>query len=353
MLVFQDKIYKLGLWVCLYIGKIFIDYQALGESDITMKISQIGVDLIKRFEGLELESYQDIAGIWTIGYGHTGPEVEAGQKLSPAEAEALLRHDLISREKAVSRLTNVPLNQNEFDALVSFVYNVGATAYSESTARRRLNKENREGAGDALTWFNKARINGVLRPVAGLTRRRAAERDLFLTPTEAVSQRSENIDDNSRISAVEDPPRRGSFGDSRTVQGAAVAGGAGVAASNMGQDASAELDSIETNIENGTGMTETPSSMSTTTVTNGESSDNASSDNSSSDNSNNENENTDSENTDSPDDMGTMIELPHRPAKHDVHDADAQIQFALMIIIVLAVLYILYARFDDWLKFRR
>jgi len=118
-----------------------------------MKTSQAGIDIIKRFEGLELESYQDIAGIWTIGYGHTGPEVEAGQSISAREAEALLRHDLTSREKAVSRLTRVALNQNEFDALVSFIYNVGAGAYERSPARRRLNRGDRMGAADALTWL--------------------------------------------------------------------------------------------------------------------------------------------------------------------------------------------------------
>ena len=115
-----------------------------------MKTSQNGIDLIKRFEGLELESYRDIAGIWTIGYGHTGPEVGIDQHISEQEAEALLRHDLVSREKAVSGLVNVPLNQFEFDALVSFVYNVGIGAFTRSTARRRLNKGDREGAADAL-----------------------------------------------------------------------------------------------------------------------------------------------------------------------------------------------------------
>jgi len=188
-----------------------------------MKTSQAGIDLIKRFEGLELESYQDIAGIWTIGYGHTGPEVGPDQRLSAREAEALLRHDLVSREKSVSRLTRVGINQNEFDALVSFVYNVGIGAYERSTARRRLNRGDRMGAADALTWFNKATVNGVLREVLGLSRRRSAEKALFLTPTEDLTARPENINDNGRITPVEDPPRRGTIGDSRTIQGATVA----------------------------------------------------------------------------------------------------------------------------------
>ncbi|MEL6790170.1 MAG: glycoside hydrolase family protein [Pseudomonadota bacterium] len=351
-----------------------------------MRTSQSGIDLIKRFEGLELESYQDIAGIWTIGYGHTGPEVGPDQRLSAAEAEALLRHDLVSREKAVSRLTRVPLNQNEFDALVSFVYNVGETAYSRSTARRRLNAENRMGAADALTWFNKATINGVLRPVDGLTRRRAAEKALFLTPVEPLASQPENIDENARVTPVEDGPRRGSIGDSRTMQGAAVAGGAGATAANMGRGASEELDELEHRIERGEGLsiedmeetdtpedaddgddTETPADEPAEADAPPET--DASDDDTANDDSG---DNTGDETDDLPDLIdpiieddsgepippldgnGTVVEQPsNRPAAHAKHDADAQIQLALMVIIILAVLYIVYARIDDWFKYRR
>ena len=156
-----------------------------------MRTSQTGIDLIKRFEGLELESYQDIAGIWTIGYGHAGPEAVLGRRITKDAAEQLLAMDLKPREQAVERLVSVPLNQNEFDALVSFVYNVGVEAFSRSTALRRLNAGDRIGAADALTWFNKATVNGVLREVQGLTRRRAAEKALFLTPI-ADGQTSNN-----------------------------------------------------------------------------------------------------------------------------------------------------------------
>jgi len=149
-----------------------------------MKTGRAGIDLIKRFEGLELESYQDIAGIWTVGYGHTGPEVREGLRISKGEAEDILRADLVAGEKAVNELVSVRMNQNEFDALVSFVYNVGAEAFRKSTARRRLNNGDRIGAAAALQWFNKATVGGVLREVAGLTRRRAAEAALFLTPVD-------------------------------------------------------------------------------------------------------------------------------------------------------------------------
>ena len=154
-----------------------------------MRISDSGLILLKLFEGLELESYQDIAGIWTIGYGHTGSDVKPDMHISEREAEALLRRDLKSRENTVDRLVRVALNQNEFDALVSFVYNVGSTAFGRSTALRRLNKGDRIGAAEALQWFNKATIGGVLREVLGLTRRRAAERALFVTPTAPFAMR--------------------------------------------------------------------------------------------------------------------------------------------------------------------
>lgn len=146
-----------------------------------MKTSPAGIALIKRLEGLELESYQDIAGVWTVGYGHTetaGPN----QKISESEAEELLRRDLAPREQAIERLVKVPLNQNEFDALVSFAFNAGIGALKTSTTLKRLNLGDRLGAADALMWWNNAKVNGVLREVKGLTDRRALERELFLRP---------------------------------------------------------------------------------------------------------------------------------------------------------------------------
>lgn len=147
-----------------------------------MKTSPAGISLIKRFEGLELESYQDIAGIWTIGYGHTGADVNPSSVWTEAVAEAALTRDLEFREEAIDRLVNAQLNQNEFDALVSFVYNVGVGSFKNSTALKRLNAGDRAGAAEALTWWDKATVDGVRRPVKGLTARRVAERDLFLRP---------------------------------------------------------------------------------------------------------------------------------------------------------------------------
>ncbi|MEM8772901.1 MAG: lysozyme [Pseudomonadota bacterium] len=347
-----------------------------------MKTSQRGIDLIRQFEGLELEAYQDIAGIWTIGYGHTGPDVKPGMRISEREAEALLRRDLKPREDAVDDLTSVNLNQNEFDALVSFVYNVGIGAYRGSTARRRLNRGDRIGAADALTWWNKATVGGVLREVAGLTRRRAAERALFLTPANPLVARETGLAENSRVTPVEDSPRRNSLTESRTVQGATVAGGAGVAASTMGRDTAEELDQIETNIENGVSMTEDESAGEGSTpprrlvdeedVEAGE----EDSDENVAATPEAETDADDSEEDDAADgavaDMGEdgvinlneeedtetgevimMGEEGARPSKHEVHAVEAQIQFALLVLVVLSVLFIIFARIDDYFKYRR
>lgn len=302
-----------------------------------MKISERGVELIKQFEGRELEAYQDIAGVWTIGYGHTGPDVKPGMRISESEAEALLKKDLKPREDAVAKLASVPLNQNEFDALVSFIYNVGAGAFQNSTARKRLNRGDRLGAADALTWWNKATVGGVLREVLGLTRRRAAEKALFLTPVNPpIVREPKNLQENSRAPAVEAPPRRGNVAESRTVQGAAVAGGAGVAASTIGHNNAEELDHMETNIESGTSMTATSvdrreNEMTADVGEDGEVSVGDGADVN----------------------AGELITTPDRPSKHEVHAVEAQIQFALLVLIILSVLFVIFARVDDWWRYKR
>lgn len=145
-----------------------------------MNISQRGIDLIKNSEGCSLTSYKDIAGVWTIFYGHTGPEVGEGQSGTVEEAEAMLRADLIEFEEWVSRLVVVELTQNQFDALVSFTYNVGISAFRYSTLRRLLNLELYEEAANQFLRWNKAKVGGELKEVAGLTKRRQRERLLFL-----------------------------------------------------------------------------------------------------------------------------------------------------------------------------
>jgi lysozyme len=336
-----------------------------------MKTSETGVALIKRFEGLELQAYQDIAGIWTIGYGHTGPDVKPGQKISEREAEDLLRRDLKPREEAVARLVTVSLNQNEFDALVSFVYNVGIEAFRKSTARRRLNGSDRVGAAEALTWFNKATVGGVLRAVTGLTRRRAAERALFLEPIEPPTNAdNEAIGENSRITPVEDAPRRPNLAESRSIQGAAVAGGAGVAASTLGRDSASELHDLEKNVEEGRGLTIDPNAPAEPATDPGGQP--AQPDAGAPAQPGSETPSQPDSGTPaqpSPPDAGSppvqpegaappttteTVALPTtRPSAHEKHEAEAQIQFALLVMIVLSVAYIVFARMDDWWRYRR
>jgi lysozyme len=138
-------------------------------------ISKKGIDLIKEFEGEELTAYLCPAGVWTIGVGHTGDDVKSGLTISAAQSEALLRKDLTRFEKGVSRLVKVPLTQHQFDALVSFAFNLGLGALGRSTLLRLLNAGDYEGAADQFKRWNKA--GG--RVLAGLVRRRAAEAALF------------------------------------------------------------------------------------------------------------------------------------------------------------------------------
>ena len=139
---------------------------------------QRGIDLIKQFEGLRLAAYQDMVGVWTIGYGHTGPDVKPGLVITQQQAEQLLINDLAQFERRVNDLVTVQINQNQFDALVSFSYNLGVGALQKSTLLRLLNAGSYQPAADEFPRWNRAGGNVV----AGLTRRRYAERQLFLTP---------------------------------------------------------------------------------------------------------------------------------------------------------------------------
>jgi GH24 family phage-related lysozyme (muramidase) len=140
------------------------------------QINERGLQLLKKFEGLSLTAYQDPVKVWTIGYGTTAG-VKPGQRITEAQAEALLKRDLRRFEAAVERLVNVPLNSNQFSALVVFTYNAGARALATSKLLRVLNQGNYQAAANELLRWNRA--GG--RVLAGLTRRRQAERALFLS----------------------------------------------------------------------------------------------------------------------------------------------------------------------------
>lgn len=143
------------------------------------RTSRRGQELLHHFEGLRLEAYLCPANVWTIGYGTTvsdGTPVQKGDRVTKAEAERLFREDLQRFEKSVLALVNVPLTQGQFDALVSFTYNVGVGALRTSTLLRVLNQGRYQEAADQLLRWNKG--GGKVLP--GLTRRREAERKLFL-----------------------------------------------------------------------------------------------------------------------------------------------------------------------------
>jgi lysozyme len=148
-----------------------------------MKTGVLGLALIKHFEGLRLSAYDDGVGIWTVGYGHTAG-VKRGQTITEAEAEAFLRDDLAGAEAAVTKLAKTPLNQNEFDALVSFVFNCGAAAFAGSTLLRQLNGGDKSAVPEELARWNHA----AGRVMAGLTKRRAAEAALWSTPVAQMEQ---------------------------------------------------------------------------------------------------------------------------------------------------------------------
>ncbi len=141
----------------------------------TGRINEKGLHLLKSFEGLRLKAYLDAVGVWTIGYGTTRG-VRPGMQITEAEAEAFLRNDLRIFEQAVLSNVQAPLNSDQFSALVSFTYNVGAGALASSTLRRVLNQKDYQTAANEFLRWNK----GGGRELAGLTRRRRAERALFL-----------------------------------------------------------------------------------------------------------------------------------------------------------------------------
>ena len=139
-----------------------------------MKISKEGIALIKKFEGLELEAYQDSVGVWTIGYGHT-KDVEQGLTITEEEAETMLMIELEEYEGYIEKLVKVPLTQCQFDALVCWVYNLGPTNLSRSTLLTVLNQARFDDVPSDINRWNKA--GGEV--LQGLVRRREAEAMLF------------------------------------------------------------------------------------------------------------------------------------------------------------------------------
>lgn len=148
-----------------------------------MKVSPKGRDLIAEFEGLRLAAYLCPAGVWTIGYGHTRG-VKPGDTLDSAtHAKILLDEDLAEWAADVElALGGANTTQHEFDAMTSLAFNVGVPGFKGSTVLRLHKAGDHQGAARAFGLWNKATVNGKLVEMPGLTRRRAAEAALYLTP---------------------------------------------------------------------------------------------------------------------------------------------------------------------------
>ena len=189
-----------------------------------MKISSAGLNIIKEFEGFRAEAYKPIpSDPWTIGYG-TIRGVKPGDVMTRAEAERRLRQELVEYERAVERATGGNATQPQFDALVSFAYNVGVKGMAGSTVIKRHNAGDHQAAARAFGLWNKA--GGKVWP--GLTRRRAAEAALYLTP-EIVSTPLPVAEEVREAAAADEMPRvvepERSMAESQINRAGVIAGG--------------------------------------------------------------------------------------------------------------------------------
>ena len=147
----------------------------------SMSVSNKGVDLICEFEGEQLIAYDDGVGVWTIGFGTikypNGVRVKKGDTCTLDQAKEYMRHDLIEFEHTVNSSVKVPLNQNQFDALVSLAYNIGSNAFKSSTLVKKLNTGDYQGAADQFNVW----VNAGGKRMQGLANRRDKEKLLFLS----------------------------------------------------------------------------------------------------------------------------------------------------------------------------
>ncbi len=141
------------------------------------RCNQLGIQLVKDFEGCKLTAYRDVGGLLTIGYGHTGPDVKDGLEWTQEQADLVFNKDLGKIEAQVDHLTPTTINENQFSALVSFTYNLGSKRLQNSTLLKLLFENDFEGAAKEFLKWDKAagKID------EGLQRRRIAEQELFNT----------------------------------------------------------------------------------------------------------------------------------------------------------------------------
>lgn len=145
----------------------------MGANNLTY--SKDGLALTERFEGCSLTAYQDMVGVWTIGYGHTGRDVIPGLTITQDQAEALLSSDIAGAVAYVNQVVTTALQQNQFDALVDFVFNLGRAAFGGSTMLKQLNAGNFAVAATQFVLWDHA--GGQV--VRGLLLRRQAEQEMF------------------------------------------------------------------------------------------------------------------------------------------------------------------------------
>lgn len=157
-----------------------------------------GMKLIKKWEGCKLTAYKDSVGVWTIGWGTTkypnGIRVKQGDKITQVEADAMLKRQVQEHADGMLQYISVSkLNQNQYDALASFHYNLGRHILKGSTLATYLNAGDWNKATNSMLQYNKGRINGVLTVLKGLQNRRNAEVELFKkTPQGTITQVSAN-----------------------------------------------------------------------------------------------------------------------------------------------------------------
>lgn len=189
-----------------------------------MRLSDHALAEISKFEGLRLEAYPDPGSRdghpWTIGYGHTGPEVKRGLRITKEQALDYLRYDIQWAEKAVNDNVKVKLNQNQFDALVSFTFNVGAGAFRRSTLLRKLNAGGYDDVpGELMKWVkNDGKV------MKGLVKRRTIEAAHFQRP---IDEGAGGDAPTGGVSEVPTAPKDGSGMPAGAAIGAALAAAVG------------------------------------------------------------------------------------------------------------------------------
>lgn len=172
-----------------------------------MKTSEDGINEIKEDEGLKLRAYQCSAGKWTYGYGHT-KNVKQGDVITYAQANNLLRTDIAEFEIAVDRLVQVPLTQNQYDALMSFTYNLGAGSLAKSTLLKKLNASDYNGAAQEFSkWiYATSKKTGKRIKLEGLIARRKREAELFFIPDKGVAYKVMKKHDGTTSTYMKDAP---------------------------------------------------------------------------------------------------------------------------------------------------